>query len=105
MALARSLAVDLAPRGIRVNALAAGWVRTRATIHETEDPSVWSKHRTRIPMDRPGRPEELAAVAAFLLSDDASYMTGSVVMCDGGLTAGYRASDWEAVEQPLAPRC
>jgi NAD(P)-dependent dehydrogenase (short-subunit alcohol dehydrogenase family) len=104
MALARSLAVDLAPRGIRVNAVAPGWVRTRATTHEVDDVAIWSKHRTRIPMDRPGKPEELAAVAAFLLSDDASYMTGSVVMCDGGLTAGYRASGWEAVEQPLEPR-
>lgn len=104
VALARSLAVDLAPRNIRVNAVAPGWVRTRATTHEVDDVAIWSKHRTRIPMDRPGRPEELAAVAAFLLSDDASYMTGSVVMCDGGLTAGYRASGWEAVEQPLVPR-
>lgn len=104
MALARSLAVDLAPRHIRVNAVAPGWVRTRATTHELDDVAVWSKHRTRIPMDRAGQPEEIAAVAAFLLSDDASYMTGAVVMCDGGLTAGYRASGWEAVEQPLEPR-
>ncbi|MBM0224298.1 MULTISPECIES: SDR family NAD(P)-dependent oxidoreductase [Micromonospora] len=104
MALARSLAVDLARYGIRVNALAPGWVRTRATLAEVDDVAIWSKHRTRIPLDRPGEPAELAAVACFLLSDDASYMTGSVVMCDGGLTAGYRASDWDAVERPLSPR-
>jgi NAD(P)-dependent dehydrogenase (short-subunit alcohol dehydrogenase family) len=104
MALARSLAVDLAKHGVRVNALAPGWVRTRATKVEMNDVATWSKHRTRIPMDRPGDPAEMAAVVAFLLSDDASYMTGSVVTCDGGLTAGYRFSDWSAVEQPSAPR-
>lgn len=104
MALARSLAVDLAKHGVRVNALAPGWVRTRATRVEMNDVATWSKHRTRIPLDRPGDPAEMAAVVAFLLSDDASYMTGSVVTCDGGLTAGYRFSDWSAVEQPPAPR-
>ena len=104
MALARSLAVDLAPHGIRVNAVAPGWVNTRATSHEVNDVAMWSKHRARIPMDRPGEPAELAAVVAFLLSEDASYMTGSVVLCDGGATAGFRASDWEAVPKPLAPR-
>jgi len=103
-ALARSLAVDLAPHGIRVNAVAPGWVRTPPTEEIVTDPRQWSKHRSRIPLDRPADPSEIAAVVAFLLSDDASYVTGSLVVADGGLTAGYRFSDWEAVAQPLQPR-
>jgi len=79
-------------------------VRTRATEEILQDAPEWSKHRSRIPLDRAGEPAELAAVAAFVLSDDASYMTGSVVVCDGGLMAGYRASDWEAVPKPPEPR-
>ncbi len=100
MALTRSLAVDLAPYGIRVNGVAPGWVVTRATKPVIADPAQWSKHRSRIPMDRPGQPDEIAAVHAFLASDDASYVTGAVFMCDGGLTAGYRFSGWQAVEPP-----
>jgi NAD(P)-dependent dehydrogenase (short-subunit alcohol dehydrogenase family) len=102
--IARSLAVDLAPRRIRVNAVAPGWVHTRATDAIVNDEAEWAKHRSRIPLDRPADPAEIAAVAAFLLSDDASYVTGSVVLADGGLTAGYRASDWEAVPRPVDPR-
>jgi NAD(P)-dependent dehydrogenase (short-subunit alcohol dehydrogenase family) len=102
--LVRSMAVDLAPQGIRVNAVAPGWVLTPATEEIVTDASQWSKHRSRIPLDRPGETHEIAAVVAFLLSDDASYLTGSIVVADGGLTAGYRYSDWEAVEQPRPPR-
>ena len=102
--LIRSLAVDLAPYGIRVNGVAPGWVLTPATEEIVADASQWSKHRTRIPLDRPRRPAEIAAVYAFLLGEQSSYMTGSIVVCDGGLTAGYRFTDWEAVEQPGDPR-
>lgn len=102
--LVRSLAVDLAPYGIRVNGVAPGWVHTPATGEIVADASQWSKHRTRIPLDRPGEPAEIAAVYAFLLGDESSYMTGSIVVCDGGLTAGYRFTDWGAVEQQPEPR-
>lgn len=103
-ALTRSLAVDLAPHRVRVNAVAPGWVRTPATEEIVADVEEWSKHRSRIPFDRPAEPEEIANVVAFLLSDEASYMSGAVVPVDGGLTAGYRASDWAAQPQPAPPR-
>jgi NAD(P)-dependent dehydrogenase (short-subunit alcohol dehydrogenase family) len=102
--LVRSMAVDLAPYGVAVNGVAPGWVATPATEEILPDPAQWSKHRSRIPLDRPAEPAEIAAVVAFLLSDDASYMTGSIVVADGGLTAGYRFTDWAAVEQPRPPR-
>jgi NAD(P)-dependent dehydrogenase (short-subunit alcohol dehydrogenase family) len=95
--LTRSLAVDLAPRGIRVNAVAPGWVATRSTQRVIDDPEQWSKHRARIPLDRPAATSEIAAVHAFLASDDAAYVTGAVVVADGGLTAGYRYANWRAV--------
>jgi NAD(P)-dependent dehydrogenase (short-subunit alcohol dehydrogenase family) len=102
--LIRSLAVDLARYGIRVNGVAPGWVHTPATQEIVADAPQWSKHRTRVPLDRPAEPSEIAAVYAFLLGEESSYMTGSIVVCDGGLTAGYRFTDWEAVEQDREPR-
>lgn len=100
MALTRSLAVDLAPFGVRVNAVAPGWVDTRPNKVVFGDPAQWLKHRSRIPMDRAATPAEIAAIHAFLASDDASYVTGAIYVCDGGLTAGYRYSNWAAVEPP-----
>jgi 3-oxoacyl-[acyl-carrier protein] reductase len=101
-AMTRSLAVDLAPWGIRVNAVAPGWVATRRTKPTYEDAKQWSKHRSRIPLDRPGEPREIAAVHAFLASDDASFVTGAIYVVDGGLTGGHRYSGWAAVENPPA---
>ena len=95
-ALARSLAVDLAPNGIRVNAVAPGWVQTPATATLLSDQATWGKHRTHVPLDRPANSDEIANVVSFLLSDEASYMTGAVVPCDGGMTAGFRVSGWAA---------
>lgn len=102
--LTRSLALDLARHGIRVNAVAPGWVDTPLSRPMVADPGEWSKHRSRIPLDRPAAPAEIASVVRFLLSDEASYLTGSIVVADGGLTAGFRSSDWEAVPNPERPR-
>jgi NAD(P)-dependent dehydrogenase (short-subunit alcohol dehydrogenase family) len=90
-ALARSFAVDLAPSGIRVNAVAPGWVRTPATSFIIDaDTREWARQLSRIPMARAADPPEIAAVVAFLLSDEASYMTGATVVVDGGQSAGLR---------------
>jgi 3-oxoacyl-[acyl-carrier protein] reductase len=92
--LTQSMAIDLAPHGIRVNAVIPGMIRTRASAPMVENEEFWDRYKLKIPMDRPGRPEEIAGLYAFLASDDASYMTGSLVIYDGGFSAGIRWRGW-----------
>ena len=83
----RSLALECSRHGIRVNALCPGLVDTAMSAAGLERPADRAEWEERIPLGRAARPEEMAAVAAFLASDDASYMTGAIVAADGGITA------------------
>ena len=85
--LARSLARDWAARGIRVNALCPGYTRTPMTEAYLADPPTAATILGRIPLGRAADPAEIANVVAFLCSDEATYMTGSTVVVDGGWTA------------------
>jgi NAD(P)-dependent dehydrogenase (short-subunit alcohol dehydrogenase family) len=92
----RSIALELAPFGIRANAIAPGSILTRGTralFYSPEGASLVESLLSHIPLGRPGNPEEIAYAAAFLASPEASYITGTVLTVDGGWTAGF-ARDW-----------
>jgi 3-oxoacyl-[acyl-carrier protein] reductase len=86
-AMTRSMAFELAPLGIAVNAVAPGTIATPFALGPLSEEAL--KNRiNRIPVGRFGEPDEVAAVVAFLASADSRYMSGSVVTIDGGLVAG-----------------
>ena len=88
--LVRGLAVELARDGIRVNGIAPGYIRTAQLLSKEHSlgPEAADKAGEFIPMGRIGQPEEIADVALFLASNAARYMTGQVVVVDGGLLVG-----------------
>lgn len=85
--LARALALEAAPRGIRVNAVAPGPVETAMTAAARADAARAAELLRKVPLGRFGRPEEIAHAIRFLLSPAAGFITGSVLVADGGYTA------------------
>lgn len=85
--LARSLALDLADRRIRVNAICPGYVRTPMTQPYLDDPATLAEILAHIPLGRVSDPDEIASTICYLASDEAGYITGSAVIVDGGRSA------------------
>ena len=86
LSLTKSLAAEWAWAGIRVNSLVPGWIETDLTEFARENPEAGHALLARVPMQRWGRPEEIAEPALFLASDASSFMTGQALVIDGGLT-------------------
>jgi NAD(P)-dependent dehydrogenase (short-subunit alcohol dehydrogenase family) len=84
--LTRQVAVDFGPRGVIVNAIAPGKILTRP-VDEPDSEEVLAYSRARTPFSRLGRPEDVAAAAVFLASDECTYMSGTNLLVDGGWMA------------------
>jgi 3-oxoacyl-[acyl-carrier protein] reductase len=93
IAFTKSLAVELAPHNILANAIAPGFMRTPMSVidgvdeTQTEEFNAWYVEKRKVPMARTGYPEDVAGTAVFLASDYCRYMTGQLLVVDGGLTS------------------
>jgi len=85
-ALARNLAVEWGPRNVRVNCIAPGLVKTDFARALWENEEALARRNARTPLRRIGMPEEIGPIAAFLASSAASFITGQVIVADGGVT-------------------
>jgi dehydrogenase/reductase SDR family protein 4 len=86
--LARNLALELGPKGIRVNAIAPGLVKTDFAKALWSNPAILQNVEQRAPLRRIGQPVDIAGVAVFLASQAASFVTGQLIVADGGSTLG-----------------
>jgi 3-oxoacyl-[acyl-carrier protein] reductase len=88
VAFVRAAALDLAPLGIRINAINPGLIRSRLSAVLVDDPVAGPAYLADIPLGRWGEASDIAGLAAYLASDDAAYVTGEAVTIDGGVTLG-----------------
>lgn len=88
ISMTQTLAHELGPMGIRVNAIAPGLVETRFASALIHNEDLLGRVVDRMPVGRHGQPDEIAGAAVYLLSDAASFMTGEVMVIDGGMTSG-----------------
>ena len=95
IAFTKSLAVELAPYNIAANAIAPGFMRTQMSIIDGVDETqtgefrTWYVEKRHVPMARTGYPEDVSGTAVFLASDYCRYMTGQLLVVDGGLTSTF----------------
>lgn len=101
--LVRQSALELAPFGIRVNAIAPGFIRTSIAGGRLHDPAVEADLARRIPLGRLGEPREVQGMALLLASDAGSYISGSVLPVDGGVLLGAPVSIPQPVNASTCP--
>jgi 3-oxoacyl-[acyl-carrier protein] reductase len=89
--LCRAIAMELAPRGVRCNAVIPGLIETPQSLDAKNSlgPEGLVQAARSIPLRRVGRPSEIATLVRFLTSDDASYITGQTIVADGGMTVSW----------------
>ena len=87
MGLTRVMAAAHARHGIRVNSIVPGTMDTPMNAYILADKAIREQYREAVPVGRLGVPQDIEGIAVFLASDESSYCTGGLYMCDGGLTA------------------
>ena len=99
-AMTREIAITYARDNIRANCIAPVPILTERTAHYFDSEEKWEARRRHIPIGRLGRAEEIAALACFLLSDEAGWQTGGVYRADGGISAAYLVDDRDGAPTP-----